>query len=282
MLQNTFIGVDLGGTTVTAGRVEGAAVVEKETRAITADAAVETVLEEIISAISRVITPQTAGVGVGVPSVVDVEKGIVYSVVNIPSWQKVELKTILEKRFDLPVFVNNDANCFAVGVKYFGAGKGVRNLVSITLGTGLGAGIVVDNRLYNGANCGAGEFGCIPYLQHDIEYYCSGGWFRRQHGVEGRELCRRAEQGNAAALKIFSEFGTHVASAIATVLFAVDPELIVLGGSVSGAWPFFKESMWRRLRVFPFPRTVERLQITVNSNTDMAVLGAVALFRNSN
>jgi glucokinase len=83
---------------------------------------------------------------------VDVEKGIVYSVINIPSWHEVPLKQILEDRFGLPVFVNNDANCFAMGELYYGSGRGYRHLVGLIVGTGLGAGIVVNGRLYSGAN----------------------------------------------------------------------------------------------------------------------------------
>jgi len=151
-----LIGVDLGGTNVRAGRVENGTIVELKERTISALGMKREIIEEVSETIQAVLTPDAAGIGFGAPSVVDVAKGIVYSVINIPSWHEVPLKQILEDRFGLPVFVNNDANCFAMGELYYGSGRGYRHLVGLIVGTGLGAGIIVNGRLYSGANCGAG------------------------------------------------------------------------------------------------------------------------------
>jgi glucokinase len=147
-----LIGVDLGGTNVRAGRVENGAIAQVEERPISSLGMRREIIEEVCETIQAVITPDTTAIGFGAPSVVDVEKGIVYSVINIPSWHEVPLKQILEDRFGLPVFVNNDANCFAMGELYYGSGRGYRHLVGLIVGTGLGAGIVVNGRLYSGAN----------------------------------------------------------------------------------------------------------------------------------
>jgi glucokinase len=167
MAKETVIGIDLGGTKVGLGRVAGRRIVRHVTAAVSAQASEAQVIEEVISAVEKVYDPAVAGIGVGVPSVVDVERGIVYDVQNIPSWKEVPLKEILEKRFDRPVYINNDANCFAVGEKHFGRGGKFRHLVGLIVGTGLGAGIILNDRLYSGPNCGAGEFGMIPYEDLD-------------------------------------------------------------------------------------------------------------------
>jgi glucokinase len=114
-----------------------------------------------------------------VPSIVNRKEGIVYDVQNIRAPQEVYLKEILEKEIKVPVYLDNDANCFALGEYRFGAGQGSKHLVGLTIGTGMGAGIINDGFLLKDANGGAGEFGIIPYLDAGYESYCSGQFFLR-------------------------------------------------------------------------------------------------------
>jgi glucokinase len=272
-----FIGVDLGGTHLRVGRVEAGAIAAHATRDTPSKASAEVVLEELCAAISEVLTPDTAAIGIGVPSVVDVERGIVYTVENIPSWQEVHLKEILEKRFGVPVNVNNDANCFAVGEFHFGQGRGFRHLVGLTLGTGLGAGVILNGHLYSGANCGAGEIGSMPYRGQTLEYYASGQVFPRDHGQNGAIIHARALKGDPEALKILSDFGEDFGQAMMTTLYAFDPEVIVLGGSVSKAFPFFEKSMRKVLADFSYQRALQRLIVRVSEEPKIAILGAAAL-----
>ena len=117
-------------------------------------------------------------IGIGVPSVVDTHTGIVYDVQNIPSWKEVAIAQKMQELYKLPVLVNNDANCFALGEYHFGKGKGTKSMVGVTIGTGIGAGIIINGKLYCGPNCGAGEFGMIGYLDKVVEYYASGQFFK--------------------------------------------------------------------------------------------------------
>lgn len=278
MTSESIIGVDLGGTKVSIGRVERNRIVTHFSSAITTDGEEKQIVKEVVEAIERVFEKKVAGIGIGVPSVVDVEKGIIYNVQNIPSWKEVPLKGILESHFRKPTYVNNDANCFAVGEKHFGKGKKYRNLVGVTLGTGLGAGIIIDNRLYSGVNCGAGEFGSIPYRDHIIEHYCSGQFFINEHGVKGQIVRERAKRGDKKSLKTFEEFGVHLGEAIKTILFAVDPEAIILGGSVCRSYSFFQRTMWESIKTFPYRKTVDRLVLERSEQKHIAVLGAAALY----
>jgi len=278
MTKEATIGVDLGGTKVSIGKVEENRIVKHTSSDISAEGSEKQILNEIIQAIEEIFDPGVAGIGVGVPSVVDVEKGIVYEVQNIASWKKVPLKEILESHFHKPVYVNNDANCFAVGEKHFGKGRKYSNFVGVTIGTGLGAGIIINDRLYCGPNCGAGEFGSIPYKKSILEYYCGGQFFMGEYGIRGEQVYARAKQGDKTALEIFDQFGAHVGEAMMIIMFAVDPEAIIVGGAVSEAFSFFEKSMRERMKTFPYKHAVELLIIDTTDQPQIAILGAAALY----
>jgi glucokinase len=250
MAEKTIIGVDLGGTNIRVGKVNNNCIEDLYSQQISSVGSEQKVLEEIITSIHKLFNKSVLGIGVGVPSVVDVKEGIVYDVQNIPSFKKVKLKKILEEEFKVPTYINNDANCFVVGEKYFGAGKNYKNIVGLIIGTGLGAGLYTNGKLYFGANCGAGEFGMLPYKDGVYEDYCSGKYFANNLKTTGKEIFYRAEKGEQEAVKTFNEFGTNIGHAISAIIFAVDPEIIILGGSVSIAFKYFKGSMETVLNKF--------------------------------
>jgi glucokinase len=272
------IGVDLGGTNIRAGIVDCGATVKKLSEPCKAKMPEQAILNQLKEMISALMVPGVESIGVGVPSVVDVERGIVYNVANIPSWKEVHLKSILEKEFHLPVAVNNDCNCFALGEYYFGTGKIYKNMVCLALGTGAGAGIIINGKLYAGHNAGAGEIGCLPYLAHDYEYYCSGNFFIKEHGITGKEAFKRGCAGDRHTMDLWNEMGLHIGNLIKAVLFTYDPQAIILGGSIANAFNFFSEKMYESLKRFPYPETVERIAIRNSQKEDVALLGAAALF----
>lgn len=278
MAGDIVIGVDLGGTNVTIGKVVNDRVVSNSTFPITSNGPEEQIVSEITNAIDTIFEDSIAGIGVGVPSLVDVEKGIVYNVQNIPSWKEVHLREILENRYNKPVYVNNDANCFAVGEKYFGKGKPFEHMVGITIGTGLGAGVIINNHLYSGMNCGAGEFGSIHYNSHICEHYCSGQFFINHHSMEGHQVFQKAQEGDKKALEIFEEFGHHLGNVITTILYTLDPQAIFIGGSVSNSWIYFKDAMWETVKKFPYKHAIDKLVIEKSEHPQIPILGAAALY----
>ena len=145
--MENIIGIDLGGTKIAGGRIENESIVKELSADTKASDGGEVTLNILKNIIGDLINKDTKAIGVGVPSVVDREKGIVYNVQNIKNWDEVYLKSILENEFKLPVKIDNDANCFAYGEKVFGKGKEFANFVGITLGTGVGGGIIQNNRL---------------------------------------------------------------------------------------------------------------------------------------
>ena len=171
------IAIDLGGTSVRVALVDGSKIVSLISEPCRADRPENEVLDHICSLIDRLFSTEVKAIGVGVPSVVDAEKGIVYDVVGIPSWKEVHLKEVLEEKYHVPAYINNDCNCFALGVSTYGEARGYSSAVCVTLGTGVGSSLVVNGSIYNGHNTGAGEIGCIQYLDKDYEYYCSSRFF---------------------------------------------------------------------------------------------------------
>ena len=171
------LGIDIGGTNLSLGLVQEGVIKDSfSAPSFPQDATLEQTLDYLGGLIDRIITRDTIKIGIGVPSVVDVHKGIVYDTQNIPSWKEVPLKAYLEDRFHVPVAVNNDANCYALGIYgLYPAAQKPELLVAVTLGTGVGMGIVVEGRLLNGANCGAGELGSLVYRDSVIEDYCAAG-----------------------------------------------------------------------------------------------------------
>ena len=272
-----LIGVDLGGTNIRAGKIVDNKIVHLTKVSTPSKGSVEEVMEKIYALIDGCIDSATVSIGVGVPSVVDVEKGIVYDVVNIPSWKVVPLKELLESRYKVPVFVNNDANCFVVGEKYFGKAKASKNIVGITLGTGLGCGLIFNGQLYEGSNCGAGEFGNVPYLSHNVEYYCSGQFFTDEKKVSAIDVFNKAKKGDVKAIQLFDEYGFHLGEVLKSILYAYDPEVIILGGSVSQSFDFFKDAMFHALQNFAFSSVLANIKIDVSELENSAIFGAAAL-----
>lgn len=280
MNNKMLIGVDLGGTNVRSGLVSGQEIVKIDTDRLQSKGNEAAVIEQVINSISRVINPEVEAIGIGVPGILDSKAGIVYDVQNIPSWKAVPLKDILEQRFQIPVLMNNDANCFAAGEWYYGKGKEKNNLTGLILGTGVAAGLICEGKLYEGRNCGAGEFGMIPYLDHNYEFYCSGNFFSHFYQSSGEEISKRAASGDPAALLIFQEYGKHLSWLIKTILYAVDPEMIVMGGSVSKAFPYFQATLMAQLQDFPYQPVIKNIQITPSEIDNIAILGAAALYFN--
>lgn len=269
------IGVDLGGTNVRAALVDGTKVIRKEKASCPAKGSQEEVIEAIAALIEPLVCEEVTSIGIGVPSVVDTAKGIVYNVANIPSWQEVHLKEIFEKRFGIPVHINNDANCFSLGESHFGQGRGYKDVVGITLGTGVGSGIIINGHLYEGRNAGAGEIGCLSYLDKDYESYCSTPFFVA-HNTTGAELAAKAQAGDTEAQALWNEFGHHLGELVKAALFAYDPEAIIFGGGIAAGYPHFEAAMRKTVETFPF-ETAKDVKILFSTDGDMGLYGASVL-----
>ena len=272
-----IIGIDLGGTTIKGGLIEGQNLVKEEvadTRAPEGGEVTLTVLKDIIR---KLKTDKIHAIGIGVPSVVDRTQGIVYHVQNIKDWNEVHLKQLLEKEFNIPVHIDNDANCFAKGERIYGLGRDFENFVGITLGTGVGGGIIQKGNLLSDANCGSGEFGEMPYLDGILEQYCGSFFFTNNYGTTGYEVARKVGQNDKKALEIMHEYGKHIAVLVKMIVLTVDPQAIIFGGAIAKSLPLFKESMYGHLNDFPYPNSIKNLKIVRSELNHPGILGAAAL-----
>lgn len=155
--------------------------------------------------------------------------------------------------------------------------KNTGSLVGLTLGTGLGAGLILGGKLYCGKNCGAGEIGCLPYLDANLERYVSGAFFKKD-GLTGKDYYNMALNDDAKAIGIFKEFGFHLGQAIKMTMYAYDPDMIVLGGSVSRAFNLYQSEMFKAMQDFDYPVSLQKIKVYPSSLQHGAILGAASLY----
>lgn len=281
MNNQKLVGVDIGATKIHIGLVQNGVMLDELKFPTPANAPEEQVIAELMNGIGELAGTDFSGIGIGVPGLVDEAEGTVYDLWNIPSWKEVFLKKHLEEHFSKPVYISNDANTFALGEKAYGKGQAFKNFVGVTLGSGFGTGIIIDHKLYSGTLSSAGELSDIPYLDQSIEDYCSGKFFQKQFGLDGKEVYALARQGDAQAMEIFQQYGTHLGNALKLILNILSPEAIFLGGSVSSSYPFFKDALQERIQSFPFKRVSSQLLIAPSEIANISILGAAALIKMS-
>lgn len=275
MKNKMIIGIDMGGTKISAGLVHQNTAEGIVSKKINAKGTVEEVLQELFSITDQLFHNKISAIGIGIPGLAI--NGVAYDVYNIPSWKEVPLQHLMEQRYKIPVRINNDSNCFALGEFYFGKGKEYDSLVGVTIGTGLGSGIIINRKLHGGKACSAGEFGMMPYLDKFYEYYASGQFFQNVYDVDGETAFANAQAAYEPTLKMYEEFGKHLGNAIKTILYAVDPSLIILGGSVTKAFPYFEKSMWQQIHTIELKKCLQDFTIEISELQNSAILGAAAL-----
>ncbi len=247
MSANRVIGVDLGGTKIAAGLVDRTGRIEARRELPTPTESEEAVVAAIERTVEELFDDGVAALGLGVPSTVDQQSGRAVSSVNIPLTD-VPLREQMSQRFGVPTGVDNDANAAAIGEWQAGAGRGTRNMIMLTLGTGVGGGLILDGRPYRGSVGAAGELGHIV-IEHDGRP-CQGSCTGRGHleayatgpaaASDAREafgpdadthvLIERAHAGDERALEILDAIARRLGSALGTLVNVFNPEAIVIGG----------------------------------------------------
>lgn len=273
-MKSYVVGVDVGGTNIKLGIVQAAGKVTARTSFATKPFASSRIklIHGLAAQIGSILSSkgiskkQVAGVGIGLPGPIDHERGVVRFLPNIPGWDNVPLKSILQKKLGLPVFIDNDVKIITLAEWKFGAGRGVSDLVCLTLGTGVGSGLILENRLYRGCANAAGELGHLPLNETGPACNC-GGYGCLETYIGNRALLQRAQQvlkrpvtleemsalaraGNSAALRFWHEAATHLGNGLVAVVNLLNPRLIVIGGGVANnhrfLFPTAKEVITRR------------------------------------
>lgn len=261
MNESQVIGIDFGGTSVKLAVLRGEELLTSVHRIRTqeyvgSDALIDKIVEVIAEL--RKDFPDIAAVGVGVPGAVDYERGITYNLTNVDGWNDVALREILARKTNLPCVLDNDANCMAFAEWKYGAAKGTENAVCVTLGTGVGGGLILNGRVYRGATYAAGEIG-----QMSVDYrgvagpYGNSGALERYIGnkqitdlaaemyrAAGKEvpdphtpdaIARLADEGDETAIAVWEKVAEYLANSLMSIVYLLNPEALVIGGGVSEA-----------------------------------------------
>jgi len=203
---------------------------------------------------------QKAGISCGGP--LDSQRGLILSPPNLPGWDKVPIVRLLKRKLRCRVSLENDANASAVAEWKFGAGRGCRDMVFLTFGTGLGAGLILNGRLYRGANDMAGEVGHIRLAPHgpqgygkkgSFEGFCSGGGLARMAQVKGlaftaKDLCESVKRGNKTSRQILKTSGQYLGMGLSILIDLLNPERIILGGIYSRNENLFRPEALKIIR----------------------------------
>jgi len=208
------------------------------------------------------------GIGVGAPGPTDPVRGVLVNPPNLAGWKNVPLAAMLREHMDCPVYLENDANLAGLGEFHQGAGRGTRTMVYVTWSTGVGAGLILDGKLFSGAHGAGGEVGHMildPIGPLDqcgqrgcVEVYCGGNSLARQAGITAAELFDRAAEGDAEAVARVREAATQMGWALINLANLVDPEVIVMGGGVTRSWRQVAPVMMRVIRSSPFIKPSRR------------------------
>ncbi|MBU1905684.1 MAG: ROK family protein [Candidatus Omnitrophica bacterium] len=253
-----IVAVDLGGTNLKLALIDSKyRIIDRRSLSTKKFRKKEDLISAIVNSVNNIIAGNSLvrknilGVGLGLPGPVDIKRGIVHFLPNIPGWKEVNLQKILKKRLKLPVFIDNDANLMCLAEQRLGAAKGLRNVVCLTLGTGVGGGIIIEDRLYRGSNFAAGEIGHMPINEKGPLCNCGGvacleayignvpilkeakKMFGSGISLEGVSLL--AKRGNKEAKKFWLIIAKRLAANIIGVVNLLNPDAIVIGGGVAEA-----------------------------------------------
>jgi glucokinase len=276
-MSKLYIGVDIGGTSIVAARFSESELLERTEVPTGADRPAEEIMESLAEAIDQVLTDEVLGIGIGMPGFMNVETGEILQINNIPSFNGFAIKPKVEKRFNLPAFQNNDANCFALGEAYYGAGKKYTNMVGVTLGTGLGGGIILNRKIHTGLMGGAGELGCVPFHGGISEDICSAALFKNKYKSTGVELYKKAKAGDQESQAVFDELASNIGELLRIVMYVLSPEAFVIGGSVANSWDLLEKPLRKEVDKFLVPMISSKVELVPAQLDNAGLYGAAAL-----
>jgi glucokinase len=290
-VENTqVIGIDLGGTAIKLGRfASDGSCLQSLTVPTPQPATPLPVVKAIVDAIAQVEPEQQAiAIGIGTPGPSDADGRIAKIAINLPEWRDVPLADWLEAKTGKPTVVENDANCAGLGEAWLGAGRRFKDFILLTIGTGVGGAIILDGKLFAGHYGAAGELGLITLIpdgpvcnsgnQGSLEQYVSVTAIRRRTGKDPAELSALAKAGDPEALTFWHEYGEQLAAGLASLIYVLTPEAVVIGGGVSACAEFFLPSVRTEVerRVVPASRVGLRILPAQLGNT-AGMVGAARL-----
>ena len=257
--NSQVIGIDLGGTAIKLARFSRSGELLAEAQLPTPQPAVPGAVTMALCEAVEELDPQrlAAVVGIGLPGPMDAAARVARVCINLPGWEEVPLADWLEPRLERRVTLANDGNCAVVGEAWRGAAQGYGDVVLLTLGTGVGGGVLLNGSLFTGHNGAAAEPGligvdpegpaCNSGNRGSLEQFASIGALRRLSERDPRELARAAEAGDPEALAVWARYGSRLGVGITSLVYLFTPELVLLGGGLAGAAPHFLPALKREV-----------------------------------
>ncbi|MBN1584861.1 ROK family protein [Candidatus Uhrbacteria bacterium] len=296
MGKKLFIGVDFGGTKIKSGLVNSRGTVLKSISIPTVDPKTGKMsVSRMFEAIDSVWDRQASAIGVGIAGMVDFRKGKLIRGPNLPkSWDNADIAGMVRKRYGRPVTVDNDARCFALGEHCHGAGKGLGDMVGLTIGTGVGSGLVLNGAVFRGHDNGAGEIGhmtvsgkngpaCPCGMNGHLESLVSGRAIVRRYlektGQENtpKEISEKSRKGDPFARESILETGYWLGMGLAAIAQVINPEIIVVGGGLNSVHGLLAEAKSEFRKAVPY-RPLLKTKITRSLlGTDANVIGAAIM-----
>ncbi|MGL5831829.1 MAG: ROK family protein [Waterburya sp.] len=290
---NQVIGIDLGGTAIKLGRfLQDGTCLETISLPTPQPANPQSVVKAITQGVQQLNLSRTCkAIGLGMPGPTDKARRIARKSINLPGWDDVPVADWLESQTGLPTVLENDANCAAIGEAWLGAGRAFTDFILLTLGTGVGGGIFLDGKLFTGRDGTAGELGlitlnpdgypCRSGNQGSLEQYASIGSIQRRTGQEPATMGRLAQAGDLAALKFWQDYGRVLGAGLASLVYVLTPEAIILGGGISASCEFFLPSTLTEIkRRVVSPSRVGLQLLPAQLGNQAGMLGAAKLIWN--
>ena len=301
-MSKTYLGVDIGGTAVKLGLVdENGRVLRRAERSVSFDGYKTPILDTVQAAIHEFLTadaPRLEGIAVSATGQIDSRRGVVAGTCgNFPGWIGVDIKGTLERAFGLPVTVANDANCMLLGEVWAGAAKGYTDVIGVTLGTGVGGGILTGGRLLEGARGLGGELGHFRLHALDgVACTCGAiGCYERYAATtalvrnaqnagldapDGRAIFEAAAAGDARTLAVLNGWISEIAQGLAGLVHIFNPQLILIGGGVSAQQALLIDPLAAQVRKSIMPAFAEGLEVRAAAlQNDAGLVGAVYYFK---
>jgi glucokinase len=312
MSPTEAIGVDLGGTKMLLGVLDGDSKVLWESNERSTGQDEEKLVELLVREVgeAREARPGAAAIGLGIPATIDRAKGLAVSAVNLPI-ENLPIRDLVAERTGLPVFVDNDANVAALAEHLFGAARGSRNAVMLTIGTGIGGGLILDGEVYRGATGAGAELGHTvidldgPRCQGNcpgrgcIETLASGTAIGREgreaaarepdselgkmsaagREIDGKAVTDAAHGGDPTSIAVFDLIGNRLGAALTSFANIFEPEVIVIGGGVMAAGDLLLEPARRELQARALPPMNRTPVVAAQLGPEAGMIGAAAMAR---
>lgn len=303
------IGIDFGGTSIKLGVVKGQQILCSAPSIATQEYDTPEALIEAISQFVKMLLqehPEAKAIGMGMPGFVNFEKGTIFTLTNVAGWNNVPVRKLMEEYCGLPTIVENDANCMAYAEWKLGAGQGKNHLICLTLGTGVGSGIIVDGKMLHGATSSAGELG-----QTSIDYKGRLGHYGNRGSLEdyigNRELAadartlyaangqdktivdcnpvaleKAALTGDPIAMQVWNEFAKKLACSLINCCYLLNPEAFIIGGGVAKAQALLFDPLKQFMKEqLPEPLIKDLEILPAFFGTDAGIIGSAHLALNT-